>query len=157
MVVLNLGALKGVIVAAKMGSPAACERRTNCLYAAMTRSPMSCCAAVVASATPMSFTPSKMNVYLTPGWERTSRSKRPMALGPRPSARIRFPPAAWFPNARVLREGSEEFCRRARRRSGQRLFALSSLPRPSVIESPTNATVRIDVGTHASRVLMKYL
>jgi len=79
---------------------------------------------------------------------------RPKALGPRPSARMRFPPAAKLPAEMYLVEGF--FWRRARRRSGHLLFWLVVDPRPSVIESPTMRREPTRGCTQASMEERKY-
>ena len=161
-----------MIVAAKKGKPTACMRADICLNAAITWSPTAVCVATSVLAVPMSFTPSNIIANWTPLCEMTSRSTRPNALGPSPSARMRLPPAAALEMAMLAVDGL--VARRFSTRSGHLVvvgqhnvfllnyyFYLSfpsvSLPRPSVILSPIIANVLADFGTQASTALMKYL
>lgn len=96
-----------------------------------------------------------------PACATTSRSMRPSALGPSPSASTRLPPAASLTTATTTTEAAPvpvlaSDCRRAASWSGQRSLPLVVLPRPSVMLSPTMTREPNRDGSHASMPVRKY-
>src|SRR5689334_14848956 len=95
-----------------------------------------------------------MVTHLTPGWVRTSRSKRARPAGPMPSRKIRFPEIPSFRTAMcaVARLASS----RPSRKLGQLELVLGVERVPSVIESPNVTRAAALAGASTSTLDSQY-